>query len=662
MCDISYIIALLNNVFKCIICSIFGFSFSSFFVTTRRRQQSIHYPMWLSRFHSVPRFGHSNDASQVASIDPVDQEDYVRGILSFGVFLFVVCFMWLVVLLILKCVGSEKIGCAAGGDEIEVGYLNSIAPKKARSFIRRSRRIKNVFFACSTLLPVMSFLFLYKGVAPVVDSISDVQSLSTNIQEVSHQAIALSLVAMEEGRYLREMDGFEDLYYLEETCPDNMNGALKLNELAIDVRSNLVNLLSFLNTQVPPAVGNFQKLISASELADEVAETTMKSDWIVKSFILILNVTNGALLLGLIFSTCYSNKNNKKGCVNQSYYPYKSLLIFLVVPSFCILLFLSIAATTGFAVTAVASADFCVDGVTGTIEQMIGQRSSSQEDLAYRALQYYSDNCETEYPFASIAQQSTNIKNVINKTNVFLEEVANIGSTAQICGDQDSGPLIEALHRMIFRLEPIVNLVDRSIELSQCSNVSPIMQEILHGAPCDSSTLGGMAWMFWCMLAITTCCLIMLTLRAALYNAITSSGHDTKSAKSSETKWDDYYDDYMQEYSYKDRGVYYEDEEELSSKMKDPALCPATSFETELTREPSEGAFVYEDIMSDASEVTTDYSFLRDYAKGIDSVVSEDLIREAMSVGISASDVSTLDQDEYTLEELIREAKAKLAP
>mmetsp|Transcript_19755 Transcript_19755/g.28554 ORF Transcript_19755/g.28554 Transcript_19755/m.28554 type:complete len:297 (+) Transcript_19755:248-1138(+) len=165
------------------------------------------------------------------------------------------------------------------------------------------------------------------------------------------------------------------------------------------------------------------------------------------------------------------------------------------------------------------------------------------------------------------------------------------------CGN-DVGPLVETVQRLVESLDIIEENIEASVHLSDCSNISPILQGVLHGASCDSA-IDGLAWTFLSMLSITALGMMTLTLRAALYNAtirVSSSssssggrrGDKRKNAK--EKEWREY-QEFMSRY-YEDALYWkYHPSPESSKKKKkkdDGGIGTVPSFETELTGKPSE--------------------------------------------------------------------------
>lgn len=171
--------------------------------------------------------------------------------------------------------------------------------------------------------------------------------------------------------------------FMEAYCPDSHNASLHFDQLADNVRTNLEEVFIFFDEKVTSAQNSLEQVVSVTSTLDYVVETALANDWLPKLFILFLNVINGALFFGLMTS--------RMNCV---FYPYKSMLSYLLVPAFAFLIFLSIVATSGFGIAAVVNADFCAGGPgagspEGTIKQIFSQQNITETDVIHRSFQYY---------------------------------------------------------------------------------------------------------------------------------------------------------------------------------------------------------------------------------------------------------------------------------
>lgn len=90
--------------------------------------------------------------------------------------------IWLLILLILKVfLGTEQIGCAAGGGIIDVNEIKKKKPElkgKIQDMVTRSWRIQAVFVLCGILLPAATGFFLKNGLRTMVQSMEEISSIN----------------------------------------------------------------------------------------------------------------------------------------------------------------------------------------------------------------------------------------------------------------------------------------------------------------------------------------------------------------------------------------------------------------------------------------------------------------------------------------------------
>jgi hypothetical protein len=138
-----------------------------------------------------------------------------------------------------------------------------------------------------------------------------------------------------------------------------------------------------------------------------------------------------------------------------------------------------------------------------------------------------------------LAEFSPQISQAITEGHDFIKLVGEYGvdSVNQDCG-ADIAPLIEALQRLMESLETMQNSLESAQSIADCSTISPILRRIFHGASCKEA-VEGLAWMFGTTFGITILGLIMVTLRASLYNATIRSAKRRRKDET-EREWDEY--------------------------------------------------------------------------------------------------------------------------
>ena len=68
----------------------------------------------VDRISNVPRFAHSPSIAYAASGDDQARQDYLEGAVFTSSIILLAFVVWLVILLVLKIMGSKRVGCASG--------------------------------------------------------------------------------------------------------------------------------------------------------------------------------------------------------------------------------------------------------------------------------------------------------------------------------------------------------------------------------------------------------------------------------------------------------------------------------------------------------------------------------------------------------------------
>ena len=150
----------------------------------------------------------------------------------------------------------------------------------------------------------------------------------------------------------------------------------------------------------------------------------------------------------------------------------------------------------------------------------------------------------------------------------------NITAINAECGS-DATPMIETLNQVLTLLGSFTSTIDDATNLTSCATIEPIFQELIHGAPCSES-VRGLSWLFGTTLAMAILGLVMLSLRAALYNPVLKP----RRIKRREREFREY-KDYMSEFY--DTDNWFLDPPIDGKKDDSKQIVAAATFETEGT-------------------------------------------------------------------------------
>lgn len=146
------------------------------------------------------------------------------------------------------------------------------------------------------------------------------------------------------------------------------------------------------------------------------------------------------------------------------------------------------------------------------------------------------------------------------------------------CG-ADVNPMVAAVQTLMQSLGVIVSQVRRVLLLTSCYKVSPVRKRIFEGATCNES-VNGITWMFSTLLAICILALTMLSVRAALYNAV------LRPARNKDDKEWEEYKEYMAQY-FDDADDWTKNPSPRKMRKDDPISGPVGSFDTDFTAKSS---------------------------------------------------------------------------
>ena len=177
---------------------------------------------------------------------------------------------------------------------------------------------------------------------------------------------------------------------IENFCPNSqlmtnvsIFGDLGTNATDIDIKQAFANLDVFLNGDLEGAHNGFGNIATATRAVDDSAVFVYENDWMLKMFALVLNVIVGSFMLAI--------------CLSRSNYihpPFRAMLVYFLVPIFCILMLLTSIATLALAMATVTNADFCAGGdypgsPKGTVREVVEFMGLSETSRIYDTFQYY---------------------------------------------------------------------------------------------------------------------------------------------------------------------------------------------------------------------------------------------------------------------------------
>lgn len=371
--------------------------------------------------HNTPRFGHSNRVGQLASSQKEIVFDYAGGLKQFTLFVLIPFVLWGLVLLAFKFIyGKERVGCAAGGEILDVRALSKqgVKRKVRRQYIHRSWRVQASFMIAGIFVPTISIILMKLGWPHLETALQEVQDTLSDIESWSYKGNRILTSLLHTQNELQNhvfVKQAENSNVFREWCPRyeesemQSSSSLVFLQTSFDsVQDTTLYLLGEYNKYVPSGTSGFGKIHEFAEQLDSSIDWFLNNDWKFKLFIMLLNVVSILLVMVVyIFS-----KNNIIHDPTRAFTTY-FLLPALWVLTLCLMLLTGISG-----IAAVFNADFCQGGndksPQGTLKDAIlsfeyGILDSNIElqgtmRLVYESFAYYSSVRTTFLNLACHAQ------------------------------------------------------------------------------------------------------------------------------------------------------------------------------------------------------------------------------------------------------------------
>lgn len=321
--------------------------------------------------HKAPRFGHSNRVGILASSDPDTAMDYAQGLKQFTLFVLVPFVLWGLILLAFKFLyGSKKVGCAAGGQIIDIRSLSKqgVARKTRKQYIIRNWRLQATYQIVAIVIPTLTILLMKGGWTHMNTAFQEVQETLNDVSSWSHrgQRIVRGLqrtkndleknVFVQQAVWIADVNSNRTVF--DDWCPHQKNSSLAFLQDSFRVVQDfsLAILEDDYARYVPSDTTGFQSIQDGTTHLENSLDWLMDNQWTFKLVLMILNVINLLLLM-----VCYIFSKN-----NIIHPPTRAFTTWLLLPTFLglTLIFMGITAVAG--VATLFNADFCSGGPDGS--------------------------------------------------------------------------------------------------------------------------------------------------------------------------------------------------------------------------------------------------------------------------------------------------------
>lgn len=322
----------------------------------------------IRRVHeSAPRFGHSNDLLYLMTGDQAEQRDYVKGLIASSIAIFALFIVWLIFLVVFKCMGPYQVGILSGRPRPlppmpanDSGDL--IAWEQRRSQVEsRLNRLRILVIICGMVIVVSACLMSVKGVSSLTRSLSEgthAIKLSENLAEEAIQLID-EVVALNQET---EKAIHSLLIDINGICPSQRPNGIctNLNNLSTcdfsGISNNDVVVNTIRNFQDPSNNVYFKQLPSARKdledylsLARGMEKKAQSFSWALYSA-MVFSLALMIICLFIIFAMAFPE--SRVVCCLRS---------IILVPLFTLLVIASFLFSMAFIIGSMAVADLCYD-------------------------------------------------------------------------------------------------------------------------------------------------------------------------------------------------------------------------------------------------------------------------------------------------------------
>lgn len=156
----------------------------------------------------------------------------------------------------------------------------------------------------------------------------------------------------------------------------------------------------------------------------------------------------------------------------------------------------------------------------------------------------------SENPLGFLDDYAAQVDEVTAYIGGLNDNLSNSSTTVELldqaCGS-DMSFFLDTLHELEKELLIVQSDMNKLVDIASCHSISPILRRLTHGAICEDSA-NALTWIWGSSLFICVCCFVLLTTRAALYNAIKKRKPREKKPKRVVEKEFQEYKEFMLEY------------------------------------------------------------------------------------------------------------------
>jgi len=472
------------------------------------------------RMHGMPRWGYTDDFSKLFSEDSDETKDYIYGLL-FGATLILSLFLiWLIVILVFKCMGQRRVGFLSGAPFTRTPETSDIGENFKRPIIARL-----VFLSFGLILITFGVLLVTKGVTNLRDTVQNFHFTNREVRTITREVGDISTSLRLIGESTKEIrDSIVE--NLGNFCPGGNTSEVtdfNIDEVAEDTVDLLDGLGDFLNTDL---LDLEESLDTAVKTSEDVEDTTTKidlNDWQALIVLIPLIVVPSILMVAVLMAMFES-----------SHPTFTKIIDWFFLPLFVLITLFAIAGCGAIMIVSTANADWCygsdssefndldinVNSPDSTVFNILNESGISTTGLVFRGVRFYVSQCRAEDPFVFIDNYKADLtksdRTVSSLSDVFDD--VGISRLSVACGI-DFAPFQALVKIMDDSLKVLIDNNISVLEILRCDRITPIYTNLAYDATCNYS-MTGVTWIWSSLLIISTCSMIMIMLRSSMQETV----------------------------------------------------------------------------------------------------------------------------------------------
>jgi len=465
----------------------------------------------VKNFRRLPRFGHSNDITDVFSSDPNAQVDYASGLIALFVFLLIIFVLWTMAIITFKVMGQANAGFLSGHPFVIPDPVDD-----ETNIRKRPLRVRIAFLVAAALLMIFAFLLVAMGLTNVNNAattmgeslkmtdelLKNAELIASNLKEVGDNSISIRDAAVTE---------------LDDICPSDPNIAdtlgMDIMGIADQAKEDLTMLANFIGAGLEQLNKNLVLVREFTDQAEDATRTIQFWDWEMKLLAAGLFILPSLLATGVGLAM-----------LDLDVRPYQKSLTYFFTPLFAMTIVASIVVCCAMLPISATAADACSGGgdvrggpddtVLTVYRNLVGDDTGT---IVNDLVGFYTQRCDpTYYPFDFLSEYLNQLDEAVKSTDTAYSAVQdNQGLLEARCG-REFDNVITIVEDMNDNLKLLNAQADLSLDLIKCKNVNSLYVNTVHDAGCTYS-VDALAWIFASALVISVCGMIMIMLRSAYY-------------------------------------------------------------------------------------------------------------------------------------------------